>query len=1202
MFKKREKTMLRSLSLIFLCVSCLFIGGATASAEKDHSARVSNEMTYILHYSDGTQVESENINSKMPHSIVDLKNISIVMKSTVVDAPAANWMDPYGDFFNLSSSEYGSETRYFSFESLPKIITNMNKDYFTMEYSKDGILYSKNPPQVSELKAFRVKPRNTTEILPVGEELLINFEMTLDTDQLIKSNLLANKTEENPFGNIFYPFTGEGNWILSERFPISFTGETNVIVNYIEMDSKEAIAESDTIKGIIGKDYETTKKTIDGYEFVKAEGDTKGVFGKKNKEVTYFYKKDKVEPKESVVTTKYIDENKKEIAKQESQTGEVGKPYTTEPKVIDGYELTSSPKNQTGIFGEENIEVVYEYKAVKEQEIYVQQEIGSVRYDNNEKVWVSTGHSNWQFRLNENNPSFTVDTDEELKKENPLYPRKSPYTFYGYRIEYKDKTFEMVNDRTLVYKDLIEHEKSLGKEIDLIIVFYGPTSTIKVNYNLINEEGTRKTLLSEEVYGKFDVSYPNLFDVTGESLSLNSVVNDYIPINFDIAKQVKFTDDDQEINIDFRMPKITIKYQDTLGKTLKESQVSYGKIKDSLKIDVPKIDGYDYTNNVNKEINYSGEDQEITLIYAPKIEGTVTVRYMDESGKEIAERVTTTNYVGEKYNTLAKEIPGYELLLTPENASGSYQEGVTTVDYVYHKNTVTPGIEGQVIVKYVNESNEEIAARTELSGHVGEAYQTLAKTISGYELISEPEMSGHFTEGVTELVYQYKSTNAPIDVEGKVLVNYVDEEGQPIATPVELTGIVNSNYQTFPKVISGYLLKSDSGNTVGNFIEGVQQVTYIYEKTDEVKPDIEGFVTVFYVDNNNREIAERTSLSGTVGIGYTTSAKELSGYELIETPTNASGNFSEGVQSVVYVYQKENRPEPSVEGNVMTKYVTEDGKEIALPETLTGKVGTNYLTKAKDIEGYKLSKEPDNKVGQFVEGTVTVIYVYKQTKTEEFVEGTVIVRYVDTKGKEIALSDTMSGKLKEAYTTTPKKITGYKLVGEPENKVGNYAEGTTTVTYVYKENEVKEKVDGKVVSKFVDQDGNVVAEEVTSTGKVGTSYQTSKKLVSGYEFVKVEGKESGTYIEGVQEVVYVYKKSNKPMIIKPISPVTPTKPITTPTIAPITRGGNSASIPSSKTLPKTGENKNIYLSMIGLVLFMGMSFTFRKKMKEEQLN
>lgn len=1200
MFKKRRKLMLRYLSLIFLCVGSLFIGVVTTNAGSKHSARVSNEMIYILNYSDGTSVESENINSKMPHDIVDLENISIVMKSSVVEVPAANWMDPYGDFFNISSSEYGSETTYFSFESLPKIITNMNKDYFTMEYSKDGILFSKNQPQINELKAFRVKPRNTTEILPVGEELLINFDMKLDKELIIKSHLLANKTEKKPFGNVIYPFTGEGNWILSERFPISFTGETKVRVNYIEMDSKEVIAESDTMTGIIGKDYETSEKTINGYEFVKVEGDSKGVFDKKDKEVTYVYKKK--EPIKSVVTAEYIDESGKEIAKEESQTGEVGTPYTTEPKAIPGYELIELPKNQSGIFGEENIEVVYEYKAVKEQEIYVHQEIGSVRYDNNEKVWVSTGHSNWQFRLNESNPSFTVDNDEELKKENPLYPRKSPYTYYGYRIEYKDKTFEIVNDRTLVYKDLKQHEKSLGKEIDLIIIFYGPTSIIKVNYNLINEDGTRKTLLSKEEYGKFDVSYLNLFDVMGESFSLDSVVNDYVPINFDIAKQVKFTDDDQEINIDFRMPKITVKYQDTLGKTLKESHISYGKIKDTLKIDIPQIDGYDYTNNINKEISYSGEDQEITLIYAPKIEGTVTTRYMDELGREIAERVTTTNYVGEEYKTLAKEIPGYELFLTPENAFGSYQEGVITVDYIYRKNNVIPDIEGQVIVKYVDENNEEIAVRTELSGRVGENYQTKAKTISGYELISDSEISGSYIEGVTELVYYYQSTNAPVDVEGKVLVNYVNEEGQLVAAPVELSGIVNSNYQTTPKAISGYNLKSDSGNTTGTFVEGVQQVTYIYEKTDDVKPDIEGFVTVYYVDKNNKEVAERTSLSGVVGSKYATQAKEISGYELKEIPANANGYYGEGNQDVVYMYQKKDIIKPTIEGHVMTKYVTEEGKEIALPESITGEVGSDYQTKAKDILGFELSKEPDNKAGQFVEGTVTVTYVYKQIKIEELVEGKVIVKYVDTKGKEIALSDTMSGKLKEAYTTTPKKILGYKLIEEPTNKVGTYAEGHITVTYIYQENEVKEKEDGKVISKFVDQDGNVIGEEIVTIGKIGESYQTYKKLISGYDFVKVDGNESGTYTEGVQEVVYVYKKSSKPSVVKPIVLVIPTKPITTPKITPIASGESSVPTSSSKMLPKTGEIENISLSIIGLVFSMVMYFIFQKKVKKNELN
>lgn len=140
-----------------------------------------------------------------------------------------------------------------------------------------------------------------------------------------------------------------------------------------------------------------------------------------------------------------------------------------------------------------------------ENEIHVSQSIGSIRHDSGEEYYEGTGHSNWQFNLSLENPEFTVDSDEALKKENPLRPRKTPYTYYGYSIKYEDNTYEQRQDRTLNYNELKTHEKELGKEISYVRIFYGPTSEIKVHYNLLKEDGTKELLFTDEQYGKFDV-------------------------------------------------------------------------------------------------------------------------------------------------------------------------------------------------------------------------------------------------------------------------------------------------------------------------------------------------------------------------------------------------------------------------------------------------------------------------------------------------------------------------------------------------------------------------------------------------------------------------------------------------------------------------------------------------------------------------
>ena len=70
--------------------------------------------------------------------------------------------------------------------------------------------------------------------------------------------------------------------------------------------------------------------------------------------------------------------------------------------------------------------------------------------------------------------------------------------------------------------------------------------------------------------------------------------------------------------------------------------------------------------------------------YEPVVEkGTVTVKYVDESGKEIKTATTMTGKVGSAYTTSAADIDGYEVATTPANASGTYTKAGITVTYVY---------------------------------------------------------------------------------------------------------------------------------------------------------------------------------------------------------------------------------------------------------------------------------------------------------------------------------------------------------------------------------------------------------------------------------------------------------------------------------------------------------------------------------------
>lgn len=66
-----------------------------------------------------------------------------------------------------------------------------------------------------------------------------------------------------------------------------------------------------------------------------------------------------------------------------------------------------------------------------------------------------------------------------------------------------------------------------------------------------------------------------------------------------------------------------------------------------------------------------------------KVGGTVTVRYEDEDGDQVADEDTLSGSEGNSYTTKPKTVDGYTLKTTPTNATGKYTNQPITVTYVY---------------------------------------------------------------------------------------------------------------------------------------------------------------------------------------------------------------------------------------------------------------------------------------------------------------------------------------------------------------------------------------------------------------------------------------------------------------------------------------------------------------------------------------
>ena len=503
----------------------------------------------------------------------------------------------------------------------------------------------------------------------------------------------------------------------------------------------------------------------------------------------------------------------------------------------------------------------------------------------------------------------------------------------------------------------------------------------------------------------------------------------------------------------------------------------------------------------------AGETTEVTYVYK-EITGNVVVHYIDTEGNTLAAdtKDVENGSLSDKYDTtdnkpakLEKDGQVYYLTAKelkedskPEN--GAVVEGTTEITYVYEK-------AGNVVVHYVDEAGNTLQtdAVDTKDGKPGAKYDTTDNdmkptritTAEGkvFELVpasTKGNENGSVEAGkTTEVTYVYK------EVKGNVVVHYTDEAGNTIAEDVKDTtdGSVSSAYDTTdnkPAVITTkdgkkYALvpTATKGTENGKVTEGITEVTYVYK-------EVTGDVVVHYVDTEGNVIAndKEDTKGASLNAKYDTTdnkpekiEKDGTVYYLTEKAVKddskpENGDVVEGKTEVTYVYEKA--------GQVVVHYVDEAGNTIQadVVGTKDGKPGAAYNTMEKDVKPTRITT-PEGRVYELVPTstkgnengsveagkTTEVTYVYKEIK------GNVVVRYVDEAGNTIAedVKDTTDGSINSAYDTTDNKLAtittkdGKKYVLVPTAtkgaETGKVTEGTTEVTYVYKE--IKEEKPGQ---------------------------------------------------------------------------------------------------------------------------------------------
>ncbi|WP_199190583.1 MucBP domain-containing protein, partial [Latilactobacillus fuchuensis] len=557
----------------------------------------------------------------------------------------------------------------------------------------------------------------------------------------------------------------------------------DVTVNYVDADGNQ-LADSKTLTGIIGDKVNATAAKIDGYAVTKTNAKADDEFTNKAQTITYQYAKIGQD-----VTVNYVDATGKKMADSVTLKGNIGDLVNAKEADLDGYVVTKTNATGNDQFTDKAQTITYQYaKIAKSVTINYTDIMGNQLVDST---------------VLKGNVDDQIDAD--------------PLDIDGYRILNPDATkgHKFTND----YQAISYRYARIG---------------LDVTVNYVDAAGNK---LADSVTLKGD--FGDLINAK------EAAVEGYTVVRTNAKEGAIFTDYSQTVTYVYAKigQDVTVNYVDAAGDKLADSRTLSGNVGDPVNTEAVKIDGYVMIKtNATTNDQFSDNAQTITYQYA-KIGQDVTVKYVDATGKKLADSVTLKGNVGDPVNTKEVKIDGYVMTKTNATANDQFTDEAQTITYQYTK------IAKAVTVKYEDADGNKLADSETITGNVGDSYTVAQKDIKGYtfKMVTGQETG---TLGETAQTVTYVYTKNPAKV-GNVTVNYQDADGKQIAASKTLTGNVGTAYQAVQASIDGYTFKQVKGNTTGQFSDKTQTVTYVYTKN----PAKVGNVTVNYQDAEGKQIA-----------------------------------------------------------------------------------------------------------------------------------------------------------------------------------------------------------------------------------------------------------------------------------------------------------------------------------------------------------
>ena len=533
---------------------------------------------------------------------------------------------------------------------------------------------------------------------------------------------------------------------------------------------------------------------------------------------------------------------------------------------------------------------------------------------------------------------------------------------------------------------------------------------------------------------------------------------------------------------------VDIKHEDNI---LHEYSIN-GNVEDEYTTQQNEYEGYRF---VKVEGNASGslaiDKQTVTYYYIKQ--SNVNVYHKDEiTGEVLQQEIPATYDEGEEYTTSKKEIVGYTQTSDSKNTAGTVEREDIEVTYYYKKNT-------SVTVKYVDMVTGDTLDSTKIDGLENDEYTTEKKDIEGYEYIeTQGKANGKNTRSSVNVVYYYKKVS-------NLITEHIDANtGDKIIEDVVTGYKEGDRYEALPQNLEGYIVVESPKETTGTMGREDVVKTFYYKK-------ISAGLTVKYVDDITGELLDSKEYTGNEKDVITLEEKSFKYYVVTGRPDFSEVELTVKPQEVVYYYTRVSKVE--IEG------IDQDTSEVIYETEVTGLEGDKYETYPRQLEGYELVVVPENQNGEYKRENEKVVYEYRK------VAGKLTVKYVDDETEEILESYEIEGLRGDSYKTEKKEFEGYKLVRVEGEEIGELTEEGKEVIYHY------EKKTGKIIVRYVDEEGNNIVDPEIMTGKVGEEYKVEEKEIKNYKIKEYPKNTEGVYTEETIEVRYVMEKLEGKVIV-----------------------------------------------------------------------